>query len=121
MVSMAKNRKPLKTGGSRFTEAPHPVDIRVTNNVYRIQFHFGATIISMKTEVEAQSISRTPDIKSGAPVFVGTRVSVQTMIDYPVGGHPLDEFLDDFPTVRREQAVKLRQRVKEILVGAQKI
>lgn len=73
----------------------------------------------MKTEVEAQVISRSPDIMSGAPVFAGTRVPVQTMMDYLAGGHPLDEFLDDFPTVRREQALELLRRVKELLADAQ--
>jgi uncharacterized protein (DUF433 family) len=73
----------------------------------------------MKTEVEAQIISRSPDIMSGAPVFAGTRVPVQTIIDYLAGGHPLDDFLDDFPTVRREQALELLNRVKEMLADAQ--
>ncbi len=56
---------------------------------------------------------------SGAPVFAGTRVPVQTIIDYLAGGHPLDDFLDDFPTVRREQALELLERVKELLKDAQ--
>jgi uncharacterized protein (DUF433 family) len=73
----------------------------------------------MKTEVEAQVISRSPDVMSGTPVFAGTRVPIQTIIDYLAGGHPLDEFLDDFPTVRREQALELLQRVKEMLTDAQ--
>jgi uncharacterized protein (DUF433 family) len=73
----------------------------------------------MKTEVEAQIISRSPDIMSGTPVFAGTRVPIQTIIDYLAGGHPLDEFLDDFPTVRREQALELLQRVKGMLADAQ--
>ncbi len=83
-----------------------------------LRFAVGATIMSMKTEVEAQIISRSPDIMSGAPVFAGTRVPVQTIIDYLAGGHPLDEFLDDFPTVRREQALELLQRIKEMLADA---
>ncbi|HKQ51645.1 MAG TPA: DUF433 domain-containing protein [Pyrinomonadaceae bacterium] len=74
--------------------------------------------MSMKAEAEAQIISRSPDIMSGAPVFAGTRVPVQTIIDYLAGGHPLDEFLDDFPTVRREQALELLQRIKEMLADA---
>ncbi|HEV2763250.1 MAG TPA: DUF433 domain-containing protein [Pyrinomonadaceae bacterium] len=72
----------------------------------------------MKTDVEAQIISRSPDIMSGAPVFAGTRVPVQTVIDYLSGGHSLDEFLDDFPTVSREQALELLQRIKEMLADA---
>ena len=73
----------------------------------------------MKTEIETQVISRSPDIMSGAPVFAGTRVPVQTIVDYLAGGHSLEEFLDDFPTVRREQAVELLERVKELLKDAQ--
>lgn len=72
----------------------------------------------MKTEVESQVISRSPDIMSGTPVFAGTRVPVQTVIDYLAGGHPLSAFLDDFPTVRREQAVELLERIKEMLKDA---
>lgn len=45
------------------------------------------------------------DILGGAPVFVGTRVPLQALIDYLQGGHSLDEFLGDFPTVSREVAV----------------
>ena len=72
----------------------------------------------MKTEVEAPIISRSSDVMSGAPVFTGTRVPVQTIIDYLAGGHALDAFLDDFPTVRREQAIALLQRVKRMLEDA---
>ena len=46
-----------------------------------------------------------PDILGGTPVFVGTRVPFQALIDYLEGGHPLDEFLDDFPYVTREQTI----------------
>ena len=73
----------------------------------------------MSTEVETQIISRSPNILSGTPVFAGTRVPVQTIIDYVAGGHSLDEFLDDFPTVRREQALELLQQIKERLGDAQ--
>jgi uncharacterized protein (DUF433 family) len=46
-----------------------------------------------------------PEILSGTPVFVGTRVPVRTLLDYLEAGDPLDEFLADFPSVTREQAV----------------
>jgi uncharacterized protein (DUF433 family) len=72
----------------------------------------------MKAEVEAQIVSRSPDVMSGAPVFAGTRVPVAALFDYLAGGHPLEEFLEDFPTVRREQAVELLSRVKEMLSDA---
>ena len=54
-------------------------------------------------------ISQSPDVMSGAAVFVGTRVTVQSLLDYLAGGHSLDEFLDDFPTVKLEKAVELLQ------------
>jgi len=73
----------------------------------------------MSTEVQTQIISRSPNILSGTPVFVGTRVPVQTIIDYVAGGHSLDEFLDDFPTVRREQALELLEQIKSQLINAQ--
>jgi uncharacterized protein (DUF433 family) len=50
-------------------------------------------------------IHSDPQILGGTPVFVGTRVPAQALIDYLEGGHPLDEFLDHFPAVRREQAI----------------
>ena len=51
-----------------------------------------------------QLISRDKETMSGALVFAGTRVPVKTLLDYLKGGHSLDEFLDDFPTVKRAQA-----------------
>jgi uncharacterized protein (DUF433 family) len=75
-------------------------------------------MFGMSAEIDTQIIQRSPDVMSGAPVFAGTRVPVQTLIDYLAGGHPLDEFLDDFPTVSREQALELLRRVKELLADA---
>ena len=46
-----------------------------------------------------------PDILGGTPVFVGTRVPVQSLFDYIEGGDTLDEFLHQFPSVKREQAI----------------
>jgi uncharacterized protein (DUF433 family) len=73
----------------------------------------------MRTEMETQLISRSPNILSGTPVFAGTRVPVQTIIDYLAGGHSLNEFLDDFPTVQREQALDLLEQIKQKLTDAQ--
>ena len=78
-----------------------------------------ARIAGMKTETSTTVISRSPDVMSGASVFAGTRVPVQSLLDYLAGGHPLEEFLDDFPTVRREQTVELLRRLKETLADAQ--
>jgi len=50
-------------------------------------------------------IHSDPEIHSGDPVFVGTRVPVRTLLDYIEGGDSLDVFLENFPSVTREQAV----------------
>lgn len=57
-----------------------------------------------------------PDILGGTPVFVGTRVPLRALIDYLGGGQPLSEFLEDFPTVTREQAVAALQQAAQSLV-----
>lgn len=64
----------------------------------------------------ALPIHRDPEILGGTPVFVGTRVPFQTLLDYLEAGDPLDEFLEDFPTVSREQAVAALEAAKELLL-----
>ena len=62
-------------------------------------------------------IHSDPEIMGGTPVFVGTRVPLQTLLDYLEAGQPLAEFLDDFPTVTREQAVAALEQAKEALLA----
>jgi uncharacterized protein (DUF433 family) len=62
-------------------------------------------------------VCSNPDILGGTPVFVGTRVPVQTLIDYIEGGHSLEQFLDDFPTVTREVAVAALEQAKARLIA----
>jgi len=56
-----------------------------------------------------------PEVLGGTAVFAGTRVPVQTLIDYLEAGDRLDEFLDDFPSVSREQAVAALALAREAL------
>jgi uncharacterized protein (DUF433 family) len=58
-----------------------------------------------------------PEIMSGTPCFAGTRVPARTLIDYLEGGDSLDDFLEDFPTVSREQAVALLEEASELLIA----
>ena len=60
-------------------------------------------------------IDSDPDILGGTPVFIGTRVPLRNLIDYLEGGHSLDEFLDDFPSVSREKAVGALEAAHEVL------
>ena len=62
-------------------------------------------------------IHSDPEILGGTPVFVGTRVPVRTLLEYLEHGHPLDEFLDHFPSVQREQAVAVLELAKEMLLA----
>lgn len=62
-------------------------------------------------------IIRDPEILGGTPVFRGTRVPFQTLLDYLEGGQTLNEFLDDFPTVTREAAVHALEHAKSLVVS----
>jgi len=58
-------------------------------------------------------IHSDPDILGGTPVFIGTRVPFRNLIDYLERGHSLNEFLDEFPSVTREQAVAALEAAHE--------
>lgn len=62
-------------------------------------------------------VSVSPDVMSGAPVFRGTRVPIKNLLDYLAAGDSLDEFLDQFPTVKREQAVALIELAETLLLA----
>lgn len=57
-----------------------------------------------------------PAVLGGTPVFAGTRVPAQTLLDYPIGGDGLDEFLDQFPAVSREQALTALDLMRDSLL-----
>ncbi len=64
-------------------------------------------------------VTCSPDIVSGTPVFAGTRVPVQALIDYLEGGETIDDFLAGFPTVKREQVVAfLEEATARMVAGA---
>ena len=65
----------------------------------------------------SHAIVRDPDVLGGAPVFRGTRVPFQALLDYLEGGQTLNEFLEDFPTVSREAAVRALEHAKTLLVS----
>ena len=59
-----------------------------------------------------------PEILGGTPVFVGSRVPVQSLFDYLEGGETLDEFLHQFPSVKREQAVAALEMARDSLLAS---
>lgn len=66
---------------------------------------------------QSSVVHSDPEILGGTPVFVGTRVPVQALIDYIEGGHTLEEFLGDFPTVPRDLAIAALEQAKEHLIA----
>ena len=63
-----------------------------------------------------QIVHSDPEVVSGTPVFVGTRVPAKALIDYLTGGETIDEFLDDFPGVSREQAIAFLEEAGRALL-----
>jgi uncharacterized protein (DUF433 family) len=72
-----------------------------------------ASCVNQSDEV----IVKDPDILGGTPIFRGTRVPFQALLDYLEGGQALDEFIDDFPTVTREAAVSALELAKSAVVA----
>ena len=67
--------------------------------------------------MDVSIIQSDPEILGGTPVFKGTRVPVETLFDHLEKGIPLDEFLDDFPSVTKEQAIKVLELAEKILTS----
>lgn len=63
-------------------------------------------------------VTCAPDVLGGTPVFAGTRVPVQTLLDYLEGGESIDDFLKGFPTVKRGQLIAFLEEAKERMVSA---
>ena len=67
--------------------------------------------------VRKKIISSTPDVMGGAAVFAGTRVPVQTLMDYIEGGESIDDFLEGFPTVKRAQVIAFLEEAKKRMLA----
>ena len=74
----------------------------------------------MKSPAETELINRDPEIMGGTPVFMGTRVPIKTFFDYLEGGYSLDDFLRNFPSVKRDQVITLLEMYKETLLAETK-
>jgi uncharacterized protein (DUF433 family) len=68
--------------------------------------------------MERSVISQTLDVMGGTPVFAGTRVPIQTLLDYLEAGESISDFLQGFPSVSREQVISFLEQVKDHLVAA---
>jgi len=74
----------------------------------------------MEDSIKSQNpiVHSDPEILGGTPVFVGTRVPLRNLIDYLEGGNSLNEFLDDFPSVSRDQAIAALEAAHEVLIAS---
>ena len=66
---------------------------------------------------QLQVVTISPDVMSGTPVFCGTRVPVQNLVDYLKAGDSIDEFLEGFPTVTREQVIAFLDQANAQIVS----
>lgn len=70
--------------------------------------------------MQSRIISISPDVMGGTPVFLGTRVPIQTLLDYLEAGESIDNFLEGFPTVTREQVIAFLEEAKELIIAGVK-
>jgi uncharacterized protein (DUF433 family) len=64
------------------------------------------------SDVKSTVVASSPDVLGGTPVFAGTRVPVEALLDYLEGGDSIDEFLEGFPSVTREQVLAFLEETK---------
>jgi uncharacterized protein (DUF433 family) len=76
----------------------------------------GIHIPDYHIEMNQAVICRDPEVMGGTPVFCGTRVPVQTLLDYLEAGETIDQFLEGFPPVSREQVIAFLEQAKDRLV-----
>lgn len=62
-------------------------------------------------------ITKDPDVLGGTPIFRGTRVPFQNLLDYLEAGQTIDDFLDDFPTVTRQNAIEALEHAKALVIS----
>jgi uncharacterized protein (DUF433 family) len=82
------------------------------NDVLRLPENERLELASRLFAQESSVISAKPDVMSGAPVFKGTRVLAQTLIEYLEAGDSIDDFLEGFPSVSREQVIAFLEETK---------
>jgi len=82
------------------------------NDVLQLPEHERLELAARLNARQSSVISAEPDVMSGAPVFKGTRVLAQTLIEYLEAGDSIDEFLEGFPSVTRDQVIAFLEETK---------
>ena len=90
---------------------------RIALGTQRTGGRFGAILETTRDIMRKPTVVHSdPEILAGTPVFVGTRVPVQSLFDYIEGGDTLDEFLRQFPSVKREHAIAALELARDSLL-----
>lgn len=85
---------------------------------YAERYAQGTNVVILTSEMSQPPVVHShPEIVSGEPVFVGTRVPARNLLDWIAGGHTIDEFVDNFPSVSRDQAVAFLEEAGEALLS----
>ncbi len=74
--------------------------------------------VYLSNKMQPNPININPNIQGGTPVFRGTRVPIKALFDYLEAGDDIDAFLNDFPSVTREQAIQLIHLAEKLLASA---
>src|SRR4051794_15428699 len=82
------------------------------NDALQLPEHERIELAARLSVAKSSAISCDPDVMSGAPVFKGTRVLAQTLIEYLEAGDSIDDFLEGFPSVSREQVISVLEELK---------
>jgi uncharacterized protein (DUF433 family) len=108
---------PIMKGSRRFSTLFERTGRAVFPGSGAVRASGGVQCILRRMKQAPTVVHVDPEIMSGTPVFVGTRVPVQTLLEYLERGHTLTDFLADFPTVTQEQAVAALEEAKEALLA----
>ena len=98
-----------------FLDVPSTLSLKRMSSLDRADLHHQIDILSPEL---LDVVERSPDVMAGLPVFRGTRVPARGLLDYLAAGDSVDTFLDDFPSVRREQAIALLELARELMPNA---
>ena len=85
---------------------------------YRLSHAGTFSCLELRFELMSKVVSQNPDILGGEPVFVGTRVPVKSLFDHLEAGDSIEEFLEGFPSVKREQVIALLEEAREHALAA---
>lgn len=106
---------PERKAANRYPQARFS---RISERFRTLTIEFNCVILLQEgIEMKSTAIHTSPDIMSGTPVFRGTRVPIKNLFDYLESGDTIENFLSDFPTVKREQVIEVLELAEHALTS----